>query len=161
MTEHQNAFIDQMFLEMYHNLFEYADAQLSDEFLAEEAVQETFRIACQKPDDLCSSPNPKGWLKNVLKNVISNTRRHQNAVLRIQSDYYHSLLDNILWDEEPVSVETLYGDIVNLDEFQLVKAMALEGKTYSDLSEEWGISIPTCRKRMQRARKHLQKWIKE
>lgn len=161
MTEQQNAFIDQMFLEMYQNLFEYAYAQFSDEFLAEEAVQESFRIACQKPEDLCKSPNPKGWLKNVLKNVISNMKRSQSTAKRILSDYYSLLWDTLSEDEASISIELLYSDIEKLDEFQLVKSMVLDGKTYADLSREWGVSVPTCRKRMQRAREHLQKKIKE
>lgn len=161
MTEQQNAFIDRMFLEMYRNLFEYAYAQFADEFLAEEAVQETFRIACQKPDDLCGSQNPKGWLKNVLKNVISNSKRRQSTAKRVQADYISLITDNLSSDEEPVPVELLYSDIADLAEFQLVKAMALEGKTYTELSDELDISVPTCRKRMQRAKELLQKIIKK
>lgn len=35
-----------LYLEQYHSLFLYANAVLRDSGLAEEAVQDTFRIAC-------------------------------------------------------------------------------------------------------------------
>lgn len=50
----------------------YAISALNDRSLAEEAVQDTYRIACAKADDFLSSPNPKGWLLNTLKYVIKN-----------------------------------------------------------------------------------------
>ena len=52
--------IERLYLQMYAMLFEYARASLSSDALAEEAVQDTFHIACQKPDELFSSPNPEG-----------------------------------------------------------------------------------------------------
>jgi len=70
--------IDRLYLQMYPMLFEYARSSLSSDALAEEAVQDTFIIACQKPEALCESPNPEGWLVNTLKNVLSNTKRSQN-----------------------------------------------------------------------------------
>ena len=66
--------IDRLYLQMYSMLFEYARSSLSSDALAEEAVQDTFIIACQKPEALCESPNPEGWLVNTLKNVLSNVR---------------------------------------------------------------------------------------
>ena len=44
--------------------------RLRDHCLAEEAVQETFRIACAKADRLAESENRQGWLINTLKNVL-------------------------------------------------------------------------------------------
>lgn len=41
-------------------LFTYAMALLGSETAAEEAVQESFRIACMKPEALIGSDNPRG-----------------------------------------------------------------------------------------------------
>ena len=58
MNAEQRKEIEQLYMQMYDMLTAYARSSLSEEALAEEAVQETFRIACQKPEDLCDSPNP-------------------------------------------------------------------------------------------------------
>ena len=65
-----NKLIEQLYFEMYNKLFLYAQSALRDHCLAEEAVQETFRIDCAKADRLAESENRQGWLINTLKNVL-------------------------------------------------------------------------------------------
>lgn len=80
MNPEYSARIEQLYLEMYDMLIIYARCSFKEESLAEEAVQETFQIACQKPDKLCESLNPKGWLVNTLKFTIRNMKRsRENA----------------------------------------------------------------------------------
>lgn len=152
--------IEQLYLELYPMLFEYARSSLSSDALAEEAVQEAFRIACQKPEVLVGSPNPRGWMVNTLKNVLKNIIRKQNLSKRILLDYFASNIDDITVTNDRIGFELLYEDVADLEEFKMVKAMALEGKSYLEMSKELGISMAACRKRMQRARETLQKKIK-
>lgn len=152
--------IDRLYLQMYPMLFEYARSSLSNDALAEEAVQDTFIIACQKPEALCKSPNPEGWLVNTLKNVLSNTTRSQNIARRILLDYFASNISDVSVSADRVSLEILYDAVADLEEFRLVKAIALDGKSYLELAEERGISVKTCRKRVERAKKFLQKKIR-
>lgn len=152
--------IDRLYLQMYPMLFEYARSSLSNDALAEEAVQDTFIIACQKPEALCKSPNPEGWLVNTLKNVLSNTIRSQNIARRILLDYFASNISDVSVSADRVSLEILYDEVADLEEFRLVKAIALDGKSYLELAEERGISVKTCRKRVERAKKFLQKKIR-
>lgn len=72
MNAEQNKTIEQLYLELFDQMMVYARSSLQSESQAEEAVQETFRIACMKPDELCASPNPRGWLLNALKCTIQN-----------------------------------------------------------------------------------------
>ena len=152
--------IERLYLDLYPLLFEYARSSLSSDSLAEEAVQEAFRIACQKPESLIHSPNPEGWLVNTLKNVLRNTIRNQNISRRILLDYFASNINDITVTNDRVELEILYEDVADLEEFKMVKAMALEGKSYLEMSQELGISMAACRKRMQRAREMLRKKIK-
>ena len=46
MNAEQRKKIEQLYMQMYDMLTAYARSSLSEEALAEEAVQETFRIAC-------------------------------------------------------------------------------------------------------------------
>lgn len=152
--------IDRLYLQMYPMLFEYARSSLSNDALAEEAVQDTFTIACQKPEALCGSPNPKGWLVNTLKNVISNTIRKHSIAKRIFLDYVAANVKDISASPDRVGLEILYDDISDLEEFKLLKEMALDGRSYLEMAEERGITVSTCRKRVERAKKVLQKKIR-
>ena len=152
--------IERLYLQLYPLLFEYARSSLSSDSLAEEAVQDTFRIACQKPEAMINSPNPEGWIMNTLKNVLKNTIRNQNISRRILLDYFASNINDITVTNDRVGLEILYEDVADLEEFKMVKAMALEGKSYLEMSQELGISLAACRKRMQRARETLRKKIK-
>ena len=101
--------IDRLYLKMYPMLFEYARSSLSNDSLAEEAVQDTFIIACQKPEALCDSPNPEGWLVKTLKNVLSNTIRKQTIAKRIFLDYCASNKNDFSYSEDTVDLNILYG----------------------------------------------------
>lgn len=74
-----NEVITELYMRMYDFLLDYAEIRLENYSLAEEAVQETFKIACLKQDALCNGVRPEGWLVNTLKNVISNMRRNQET----------------------------------------------------------------------------------
>ena len=151
--------IDRLYLQMYPMLFEYARSTLSNDALAAEAVQDTFLIACQKPEAICESHNPQGWLVNTLKNVLSNTVRKQNSAKRILLNYFESTKNEISYSEDNIDLHLLYGKVADSEEFQLLKEMAIDGRSYEEMADSRGISIATCRKRVERAKKMLRKKI--
>ena len=61
--EKQRELLKKLYLEYYHSLFLYARSVLQDPSLAEEAVQDTFCIACVKQEQLAASGNPAGCEK--------------------------------------------------------------------------------------------------
>ena len=151
--------IDRLYLQMYPMLFEYARSTLSNDALAAEAVQDTFLIACQKPEAICESQNPQGWLVNTLKNVLSNTVRKQNIAKRVLLNYFESTKNEISYSEDNIDLHLLYGKVAESEEFQLLKEMAIDGRSYEEMADSRGISIATCRKRVERAKKMLRKKI--
>ncbi len=151
--------IDRLYLQMYPMLFEYARSSLANDALAEEAIQDTFLIACQKPESVCESPNPEGWLVTTLKHVISNRVRYQAIAKRILLDYFASNIDHITVSSDHISLDILYENVADLEEFRLLKELALDGMSCAEIAEERGISIAACRKRIDRAKKFLRKKI--
>ena len=112
MTEQQNKTIEQLYLSLYVKMMIYANATLRDEALAEEAVQESFRIACMRPEVLCESPNPRGWLLNTLKNVMKNTvktRERAERMLGAITDAENATAS------DTVKVETTYANVSHSD----------------------------------------------
>lgn len=157
-TDHRER-IEQLYLEMYDLLMAYARSSLKNEPLAEEAVQETFRIACQKYKELLSSPNPRGWIRNTLKNVIRNERHRCDNANRLLAAYIEEHGNESSFSEDEVSLETKYGDIALTDQFRLIYEMAVDKKSHLEMARERGISVEACKKRVQRAKEFLQKKI--
>lgn len=152
--------IEQLYYEMYDRLKVYARSSLNNEDAAEEAVQETFRIACQKPDSVCNSPNPKGWIFNTLKNTIRNIRSSQASAKNLIETYQLLYSHELEHAEDHPSLELLYGNTKNSEDLTLLIEMAIEGRTHAEMAAKRGISINACKKRVQRAKENLQKMLK-
>ena len=161
MTAQQHREIEKLYVEMYELLLAYARSSLKNEALAEEAVQETFRIACTKFDQLCGSPNPQGWLCKTLKNVIQNTIRTQNRANILIAEYLAQQANQWSWSEDSIAPELLYENVADSKEFQLLYEYAIVGKSVLELAQERNITVDACKKRLQRAREMLQRKIKK
>ena len=150
--------LEQMYREMYPTLSAYALRILKDHALAEEAIQDTFCIACAKREQALSNPKPRGWLMLTLKHVMQNMLRAQRKVQR--------LLFLTAGEEQPaeapelLDVDVLFGDVSDSEDFRLLKRIALDQCTVVELAQDLGISVEACKKRVQRARKRLQKKLK-
>lgn len=160
MNAEQDKFIDALFRKLYRFLLNYAESSLKNESLAEEAVQETFAIACQRADCVCGSENPEGWLVETLKRVIRNIERRQQTAKKIISELAEYRPDLAAAPGDPVDLKLCYGNVANTKEFQLVYAIAVEGRSCIEISEAEGITALAFRKRLERARKFLQKRIR-
>lgn len=152
--------IEQLYLEMYDKLMAYARSSLESEALAEEAVQETFRIACQKPEALCSSGNPQGWLVLTLKNTIRNMVSTRANAKRIMEKYLMWQFKAASVSEDRIDLGVLYENMADTEEFKLLSEMAIEGKSHEEMAKSRGITVDACKKRVQRAKERLQKKIK-
>ncbi|MBP3633363.1 MAG: sigma-70 family RNA polymerase sigma factor [Oscillospiraceae bacterium] len=160
MTEEQYRYIAAIYVEMYEKLKAYASAKLETDGQCEEAVQEVFRIACQKPEDLMNSGNPHGWLMKVMKYTAQNMNRKSWNAARLVAEYPVVNGKRVSYTEDTPKLETIFGGTANTEEFRLVKAMAVDGKTHLELAQELGISVAACKKRMERAKKTLKKSLK-
>ena len=160
MTAEQRRRIEELYVEMFDMLLIYASASLEEPALAEEAVQETFQVACQKPMQLLSSENPKGWLVNTLKYTICNMKRRRDSARQLLAKYLISQTKDIAISEDNLRLDLMYENIAETDEFQILRQMAIEGKSHLEMATERGISISACKKRVQRAKEKLKEKIK-
>ncbi|MGI5971597.1 MAG: RNA polymerase sigma factor [Oscillospiraceae bacterium] len=118
----QRSAIEKYYKEMFYQLSAYAQSALNDRALAEEAVQDTFRIACAKADCFLASPNPKGWLLNTLKNVIRNTVRSRSSL----SSLLVSIIEfdeSIAGDRDTPDIDFTYFNLADNEDFKLLKLM--------------------------------------
>ena len=155
MEEPSNSQLEQLYYEMSDWLFGYANGILPDPSRAEEAVQETFRIACDKLPALLESENPKGWLVNTLKGVLRNFSRKDARESRV----FVPLPEQYDGEQpEELPPELLYQDLACTREYELLKQLTEVGSV-RELAERLGISESTCKKRIQRSRTYLRQRI--
>ncbi|NCB50273.1 MAG: sigma-70 family RNA polymerase sigma factor [Clostridia bacterium] len=159
LNEKQKRDIEQLYYEMYYPLSAYAQSALSDRSLAEEAVQDAFRIACTKADELISSPNPKGWLTLTLKNVIKNmirSRARLNRIVVASLDVEKNALGTMT---DETNIDFLYSNLIGREDYELLKNIILKKKSMLEAALELGISVEACKKRVQRAKKKLKELL--
>ena len=152
--------IEALYFELYDKAMVYARSALDSEVLAEEAVQETFRIACQKPQSVCGSPNPQGWIIQTLKYTIRNIRTNQASTKRMLERYMLTQVDNISISDNQINISILYENVADLEEFQLLKEFAFEKQSHQEMAAKRGITVSACRKRLQRAKETLHRKLK-
>jgi len=157
MNPDQRQKIEELYLEMFEKMRIYACCSLDNESLAEEAVQETFRIACQKPEQLCESPNPQGWLVQTLKYTICNIKSSQATAKRVVEKYLTTQFQDLSFSEDRPDLNVLYENVADTEEFKLLAEMAIEGKSHLEMANSRGISVSACKKRVQRAKETLRK----
>ena len=149
-------FIETLYIKNASLLFNYANIILSNTSLAEEAVQETFVIACIKQHALENSPNPEGWLMNTLKNVCRNIQKNRNYYLSRILSLNESVLGTTALESDNLW-ETNVQDFISKEDFMILKKTPLDGYSYKDLAKELGISLEACKKRAQRAKQRFRK----
>lgn len=159
MNAEQRGQIEKLYIEMFDKLMVYARSSLDSEALAEEAVQETFRIACQIPERLCESPNPQGWLVLTLRNTIRNMKSSRATAKRIVERYLMTQIKEVSISEDKIGLNVLYENIADTEEFELLSEMAVEGRSHEEMARKRGITVSACKKRVQRAKEKLQRKI--
>lgn len=165
ITPEQDHKITELYLEMFQMLFQYAKTALGNPSFAEEAVQDTFRIACANPEACLNSPNPRGWLLETLKNVIRNMRRSFDRRQKL-TDRLISIADISETAEafDPAddlsALKNLCITVLGENDFHLFWRVTMDHLTMAEAAVEFGIHTETCKKRIQRARIKLQNYIK-
>ena len=157
LSDTQRQAIEKLYMNMYYSFSAYAQSALNDRSLAEEAVQDTFRIACAKADKFLSSPNPKGWLLNTLKYVIKNSIRSRAVLNRVVVTSIDLDENSIPGDTDIPDVDFIYSDLADSEDYILLKKIALDKYSMLEAAQELGISVEACKKRVWRAKKKLKK----
>jgi len=170
LNAQQNEFISKLYSEQADKLYKFAVGFLEPSS-AEEAVQNPFRDACLKIDDIMASENPVGWLTKALKFSISKIKREKRQFVRFMllvpphSDSDNNIeigIEEVIDPNPPdEDVDSLYPELAVLEEFQLIKEYAVEDKSIKEMADKRGISISACKQKLYRCRLKLRKKLEE
>lgn len=161
MTAEQDRFFTAIYLDRRKSLLEYAESNLYNHALAEEAVQQAFEIAWRKIDDFQSSPNPEGWIFNAVRFVVFNIASRQRTESRVIAPMDEYRPDLVAAPTDPLPLRVHFGQLVDSPQFRIVYEMEIVGRTLAEIAKDLGISEAACKKRAERARKHLQKKLRK
>ena len=146
MNEEQGKFLEELYHANFKRMLLELYPILKDMPSAQVAIQEAARIACQKPEEMMSSPNPAGWLRKtaglVAKNMLPESEPSE-------------------WDDSDRELVQLCLDVVSEEDFTLFRRVTLDGWTYVDAAKAAGISLWACYKRVERTQKKLRRAIEE
>lgn len=163
MMPKQEIFLEKLYRAHFQELVVYANYFLRNWDQAHIAAQETFHIATKRINSLEASPNPIGWLKSTTKNVCRNMIKVQARRARREIS-----LDSLYPDDPRLSYEMQpeinFSDLkahMSEEDFCLLERLAIDGASYGEVAEEFGISTWTCRKREKRIEKYLKKLFEE
>lgn len=148
LSQEQKDALAQLYRETYYGLSSYARSSLRSKALVEEAVQETFLIACSRPEKVLNSPNPTGWLVLALRYAMQGIQARER---KFALEPYHA--DQTDAAELQLDPKLLYDSYLTNEEFELLRRVTVDGYTLMEAAEELGLSMEACKKRAQRAKK--------
>ena len=155
---------DQYYGKMYQKLKLYAFSQLKDMESAEDVVQDTFCTTIERWEQFCKSQNPEGWLMQTLKYKIMNKKRAEQKNQRIAKECENNedaIQKQIIPTDDKYGVWMYCRERLSAEEYALLCSVIIEGKKFSEIAQEMGISLWASQKRMQRLLKKLRKMFED
>jgi len=130
--------------------------------LAEDLVQETYRVALERWHTLREPAACRAWLLHILYNAHIDERRSRLRLVPIESNALdvedrRASADPSRSTEVRLSFERLDAalELLRDDSRWLFVLREVEGLSYQELAEVFGIPIGTVRSRLARLREHL------
>lgn len=162
MLPEQDRFIEELHLLYFNKLTIYATSVLRDSTRAQDVVQDTFHEAVLHIDRLLAHENPRGWLMVTLKNKIRESerarRRYITRFLSLDSDIATELVAEIeQLDDSDQQVYLKLEQTLTKDENHLLRRLIFENASHLEVSQELGITVWACQKRLERVRQKLRR----
>ncbi len=142
-----------LYRQEYKRMYRIAFSFLNNQDLSLDAVQETFRIACEKVGELASCASVEAWLVKTLRNVIGNIYKQRRRFILLMEP----LSETSAVTEIELPVLTEYSGTQDPKSLELLVWIYCDNISYSEAAERLGISLNACKKRVQRAKEEMKK----
>jgi len=143
-----------------HAILKYCYGLLCNYHDAQDAMQETFCKAYAKRDTFQGDATVVTWLYKIAYNTCISVLRKRRFFLAPKRD---ERMDAVVHDPDPFIGGALAKalGVLSPKERALVYARAVEDMDYAELEIIHGAGAATLRKRYERARKKLQKFLEK
>ena len=102
-------------------------------------------------------PNPKGWLYKTMWNMIQNSNRVTARQMKLIADFLSVNGREVAVSMDQPDLKLQFGELAETEEFKLIYDMAVLGKSQREMATERGITVVSCKKRVERAKKFLRR----
>lgn len=141
----------------HHNaVARYARRRTQPE-LVDDAVAETFLVACRRLDAIPAEPLP--WLLGVTRRVLATQRRSSQRRLALASKLAANTSEVIVTRENELTFVTAALQKLSEADREAITLIAWEGLTPAQAAVVLGTSRVAFRARLSRARKRLQRYL--
>lgn len=155
----QNGNIDSfaaLYKRHYNTMLALAYSLLADKHLAEDTAQQTFAIACRKLPQLNNPAKFVAWLAAICRNRAKDMRRSKANFVNLPelpstekvNNNNHDIIRQAIWKLRPVDREPILLRYYN-------------GLSYAEISTVLGISTRAVNGRLFRAKKKIEKYLKQ
>jgi RNA polymerase sigma factor (sigma-70 family) len=155
-NEEKAIFFEKLFIEMRIKLIRFAEAKIrgkADMEYVEDIVEETFKTAWQKVDELIASENPHGWLINALKLHILKHYEKRNKEHPDKREF----------DESETATETIFDNEISFSdslsdaEMRILK-LKEAGYNHNEISTMMDLPAGTIHSKVSRIKDKLKKF---
>lgn len=144
----------------YEKVYMFISRGCGDKGLVEDVVQETFYEAYRKIDMLMEHPNVMGWLYTTAKHKRMKLGAKKKEFCLLTEEHAPCNVKEI--DESDYGVLELEETIkasVNEVEYEMLRDYYINGYTYTEVAEKYGLDKGVVRMRMSRLKKKLRDLI--
>lgn len=142
-------------------LLRYAFAYLQNILSAEESVQETFRVVCEKYQELPNIKHPFPWLLQIMTNIMRNNQEDRRRWRELLFYGHTSEIESYTAVNDQPDIEITYAGMISEQDLHLLKLIVVDNCTYLEASQVFHISPEACRKRAKRAIEALRRKLEE
>lgn len=156
----QDQFFNEIYVEMYEEIYRYIRRMNYDNRMLEDILQETFYEAYKKIDILMEHENYRGWIYKTAKYKIlkSNYYIHKTDETEVELNDSQVQIPNVTKDDNFIAYEE-YKEVLTEKEFNFIMKHYVEGYTYKELAEQENVNVGACKMRASRIIKKLRKAI--
>lgn len=154
-TREDEDYFSGLYRKMYNSLYLHVRAQCREDADVEDVIQETFREVFVHIDAVKNSPNPEGYVMNVLKYKIKKLwedkkkRKAEGTVCGEEACQESAESGMEVWD--------ICRRVLKKGEYLVVYKRYCEGKKIADVAKELRISEGACKMRIKRSLVKLKK----
>jgi len=150
MDANAETFFNELYQENCKAMYTIAYANTHNANRAEEIIQETFLSAWLEKEKLITHPNPAGWLRIKLHNIIMHSDRSEKRYRIIMEKLAQLYGDRSEHNGSDGDI-SFVKDMVTEHEYKLLKSVYEDGYTKLETAKRYGMSYDACIKAIQRA----------
>ena len=154
---------EEIFRKYYPVLLSFVERHVGDRDVAKDFVQDVFFKLYESKGEFLTDASLKSWLYTTSRNAALDYLRHlkvqdDHQLLMAESMIYAADVDEVISEELACKIEEAINSLPAQCQ-QIVRMNIIDGRKYTEISAELGISINTIKTQISRGYKKLRELL--